>query len=97
MITYEWDCETVDRDSQDVLEHNYGDSLADVQQYVDNDDPQNKYDIVLVRQDDNSRYIDSSYAYMREDGTLPEYFTAAGGRQTAKVPARFHKEARKAA
>jgi hypothetical protein len=97
MISYEWDCETVDRDSQDILDHNYGDSLGEVRQYVDNDDAQNKYDIVLVRRDENSRYIDSSYAYMREDGTLPEYFTDADGRQTAKVPARFHKEVRKAA
>jgi hypothetical protein len=86
MITYEWDCETVDRESQDILDHNYGDSLDEVRQYVDNDDTQHRYDIVLVRSDVNHRYIDCAYAYMREDGTLPEYFTDAGSTPAAVKP-----------
>lgn len=89
-IEYEWDCEKVDRESGDVIDHYYGGSLAEVIKGIRHD-PQYKYDIVLVRNDVNESCTDCSYAYLKEDGTLPEHFTE-GDCVVAKVPKRFHAE-----
>lgn len=95
MIRYEWDCEQVDRESEDVIDHEFGDTLEEVRGHAlraERCNPGFRYDIVLCRYDENDRYTDISWAYMREDGTLPDHFADAGGREVAKVPKRFHKE-----
>lgn len=96
MITYEWDCEIVEVETGDIVDHNFGDSLDEVRDYIGTES-QYRYDIVLVRRDENDRTTDISWAYMKQDGTLPDHFTDAGDREVAKVPKKFHKEASKAA
>lgn len=94
-VCYEWDCEIVadiesdDFEDNEVIEHIHGDSYKWVREWSANNPcgSGRRYDIVLVRDDDNGR----SWAYI-EDGKLPEYFTDAFDRVTAKVPKRFVQE-----
>lgn len=98
MISYEWDCEQVDKETGDIVDHFFGESLEQVQGFaVAYADAQHRYDIVLVRRDENDRCTETSWAYMKEDGTLPDHFTNANDHEVAKVPKKFHKEASKAA
>ena len=95
-VYYEWDCETVaavdtdDAAENDVLDHAHGATLAEVLRWSRQNppDPGTRHDIVLVRDDDDGR----SWAYMEDDGSLPEFFEDAYCRRVAKVPKRFHAE-----
>lgn len=97
-VIYEWDCELVaDGDSEeyeneDVIDHAHGDSFRDVLATAESrrarPEPGTKSAVVLVRDDDAGR----SWAYLDDDGKLPEAFVDAYGREVAKVPQRFHKE-----
>lgn len=85
---YEWDIETVDAKTGDILDHNHRDRLAKFAQK-----PKTNEALVLVRTDndpDASEY--RLWAYVT-DGKLPVFFADASERATAvKVPAKFHHE-----
>jgi hypothetical protein len=95
-VVYEWDVETVtaveseDHEEGEVMEHNhcrsYAEAVADSLKYPP---PEGcRYDIVLVRDDDDGR----SWAYMMNDGNLPEFFYDAVQFPVARVPQKFVKE-----
>jgi arginine repressor len=90
MVEYEWDCEKVDREEGDIVDHFFGESLEEVLGWVEADDDQHEYRIVLERVCGMNR----SWAYVIDDGTLPEYFADSAGNDTTKVPQRFHREAK---
>ena len=95
MVVYEWDCETVasiDTDEfaeGDVIEHAHAPTLRETLKWARDVplEPGTRYEIVLVRDDDEGR----SWAYL-EDGALPEYFLDAYNHRVAKVPKRFQAE-----
>lgn len=94
-ILYEWDVEEVtseESDSHDkgeVVEHWFQDSFADcVKQCSKPPYPGTEWVTVLVCTTDDSR----SWAYLKDDGALPEYFEDAYQHRTRKVPKCFHTE-----
>lgn len=89
-IEYEWDCETIDAETGDIVDHSHGATLAQVRQWARSNPPADgtHYAIVLVR----DYYNDRSWAYLDAQDRLPPHFTDAAGCSVAKVPARFHKE-----
>ena len=95
MIVYEWDAETVNV-HEDIDDHNHADTLSEVLRYCSNEPADGShYRIVLVRDkfDECRGLVDRSWAYLNDDGTLPEYFSDSCGEDTFKVPKRFHREA----
>jgi hypothetical protein len=102
-VYYEWDVEEVaeadmtscnqDFAKDDVMEHWHQTSYKDCLAFIANTQPElnTRYDIVLVRDDDDRR----AWAYIQDDGTLPEYFCDADGHEYKKVPKRFHEEVKK--
>ena len=98
-VSYEWDCETVTAveseqfEEGEVMEHYHDAKFKEVLKYSKGEPPAGcKFAIVLVRDDDAGR----SWAYLQDDGTLPEEFEDAFGRFEAKVPRRFHNEVSRA-
>jgi hypothetical protein len=96
-LWYEWDCELVaiyrdengDEIDNDIIEHDHRDTFKEVRALAATGAPAgHEHHIVLVRTDDNSR----SWAYLGDDGKLPEYFEDAYGKHTSKVPQRYHDE-----
>lgn len=99
-VWYEWDVEEVaDGDSDDledgeVIEHWFQESYSGcLFQMRKEPNDGTKWQAVLVCNTDDSR----SWAYLQDDGTLPEFFEDAYQQQTRKVPKRFHEEVFKAA
>jgi hypothetical protein len=92
---YEWDVETVrhyDDGENDVIDHHFCTSFAEAQAFAaTTPEPNHTHDIVLVRDDDNRR----AWAYLNEDGTMPEWFEDADGRNYKRVPPKFIQEAAK--
>ena len=89
-VQYEWDLELMSSDGMDIVEHDFSPTLkklmtnrvrADGCYYV----------LVLFRQTGNpdDGILDEQWAYLTDDGDLPECFGEAWG---YKVPVRFHKE-----
>lgn len=93
MISYEWCCEPTNKETGDIIDNCFGDTLESVFGYV-GDDPNETYPIVLVRYDDDDRSSCRSWAYLKEDGSLPDFFADAHGHEIARVPKKFHKETR---
>lgn len=90
-VDYEWDVETVEIESEDIVDHEFCKDYADAKATAATaPGPGHRHDIVLVRDDDNGR----SWAYM-EDGKLPSHFSDAYGNAVAKVPKRFTNEVAK--
>ena len=99
-VFYEWDCETVmainseQYEEGDVLEHYHSESYDDVfNRSKDTPADGATYRIVLVCDDDECR----SWAYLNDDGTLPEHLRDAYDKVIRKVPKRFHEEVRNCA
>jgi hypothetical protein len=90
-IHYEWCCEQVERATEDIVDNYYADSLEQALGWVDDDDDEHEYHVVLVRYHGDRH----SWAYLTCDGTLPEFFADACGNDTARVPQRFHRETAK--
>lgn len=96
MINYEWDIETVDIESDDILDHDHRNKLSEYGMeellHALNQDvePGNTYTrLVLVRTlDDGGR----SWAYVEEDHKLPKQFLDAYDNPVCDVPKRFIKE-----
>ncbi len=87
-IHCEWDYETIDAESGDILNHNHADKLTDFT-HEDKTDS-----LVLIRDSGNEAQglQDRLWAYV-VGHKLPEFFTDSLGNPTSyKVPARFHKE-----
>lgn len=99
-ICYEWDIETVDAESDDILDHDHRDKLNDFSMEqllhaINQDlDPGNTYTrLVLVRDSFHGDDLTSrSWAYVTDDGEMPENFLDAYDRATAAVPKRFIEE-----
>lgn len=89
-IRYDWDIETIDTESEDILDHDHSDTLAPL---LGREPLGPDKRLVLVR--DRGNDLDGlqcrSWAYV-ENGKLPAYFTNASGNDIAKVPAKFHNE-----
>jgi hypothetical protein len=97
---YEWDVEevtTLENDNHskgDIQEHYFQTSAADCVDHC-KQQPSNgcHWEICIVLDTHDSR----SWAYVDMDAmTLPEWFEDAAGRNTRKVPKRFHDELSKA-
>ena len=85
-VTYEWDIETVDPDTDDILDHRHADKLSELPK------PGTNERLVLVRDDDAGR----SWAYVK-NGILPNFFSIpeADGNEyetAVAVPVRFEQE-----
>jgi hypothetical protein len=100
MIVYEWDVEIVDRESRDIIDHHFVGSLKEglgvVERYKGSEDDRD-YEIVLARDEEIGEGVDRLWAYLLPDGTLPEFFSDAGGSPRKKVPKKFHDECKKVA
>lgn len=87
-VWYEWDLETVDRESGDILDHHFADRLQELPAR------ESDQDLVLVRNVGNEHdgVTDKMWAYV-VNGELPEAFsmsTEHGMAETnIKVPKRF--------
>lgn len=104
-VYYEWDVEEVaDKDltscgqdfaKDDVMEHWHQTSFKDCLDFIAKNAPAEgvRYDIVLVRDDDDRR----AWAYSADEDSfvLPEFFCDANGDEYKKVPKRFHDEVKK--
>jgi len=91
---YEWGVELVIDDEHDSLDDTlYFDSFAEAKQEAEKPREGYRNEIVLIRdQVSEGRGVeDMQWAYLEEDGTLPEEFD--GG---SRVPKKFHQEAAKA-
>lgn len=99
-VHYEWVVELVEEVDpalaglnleEDIVDVDHADTYAEALRLAA--DPENgfRYEIGLVRDDDNGR----SWAYV-ENGVLPENFYDAYDRPVAKVPQRFFREVAKA-
>jgi hypothetical protein len=88
-VEYEWDCETVDTDSGDILEHCHMNRFSELVAHTKQFPPATgtRYDLCLVRDDDDGR----SWAYLTGE-QLPDYLSDAYDQKVAKVPVRFIRE-----
>ena len=101
-VYYEWDVEEVanadmtscgqDFAKDDVMEHWHQISYKDCLEFIAENPPEQnvRYDIVLVRDDDDRR----AWAYM-SDGKLDDWCCDADGIEYRKVPKRYHDEVKK--
>ena len=99
-IRYEWDIETVCASSEDILDHDHRDRLSDfgmerlihaINQDAEPDDTLTR--LVLVRDRfHNDDLACRSWAYVTDDGKMPEQFLDAYDRPVADVPKRFVEE-----
>jgi hypothetical protein len=90
-VRYEWDVELVNKDSDDIIDHNHFDKYADAVKAAALPTEERDFNrIVLVRDDDDGR----SWAYVK-NGKLPKEFRDAYCMRLAEVPKRFHAEVAK--
>lgn len=99
-VRYEWDIETVDVESEDILDHDHRDKLSEfgaeeLLHAINQDlEPGNNFTrLVLVRDhfDKTGDLICRSWAYV-DDQELPTEFRDAYDRPVVAVPKRFHQE-----
>lgn len=92
---YEWDVESVDKRTGDVLDHNHTETCVEALQFIQDfpDDENERRELVLVRDvfDASDAVVDRTWAYVA-DGALPAYFADACGEDATQVPKRFHAE-----
>jgi hypothetical protein len=94
MATYEWDIETYNDD--EIIDHDHRDKLSefpaeDLLQAINQDQVSLNGEftrLVLVRTNENGR----AWAYITDDGKLPDQMLDAYDRPVCKVPKRFHEE-----
>jgi len=99
-IRYEWDIEKVCAESEDILDHDHRDRLSgfgieELLHAINQDaGPGNHFTrLVLVRDRmDDGGVACRSWAYVTDDGEMPERFLDACDRPVAKVPKRFMEE-----
>jgi hypothetical protein len=99
-IRYEWDIETVCAESEDILDHDHRDKLSDygmeelIHAINQDAEPGNNFTrLVLVRDRlDDGGVACRSWAYVTDDGKMPEQFLDAYDKPVAAVPKRFVEE-----
>ena len=99
-IRYEWDIETVCAESEDILDHDHRDRLSEfgmeeLLHAINQDaEPGNNFTrLVLVRDRlDDGGVACRSWAYVTDDGKMPEQFLDAYDKPVAAVPKRFVEE-----
>lgn len=100
-IRYEWDIETVCAASEDILDHDHRDRLSEygmdqlIRAINQEREPENNFTrLVLVRDcfDLDDQMTCRSWAYVTDDGKLPERFLDAYDRPIAAIPKRFIEE-----
>lgn len=89
-VIYEWCVEVVDG-YDDIVDNYFADSLTQAMEWAADGDGEYKHQICLVRTEDTFM-ADRAWAYLTDDGRLPEFFSDAFGHDTTKVPQRFHRE-----
>lgn len=95
-VSYEWDCERIDIEENDVIEHDFGDPVYVLRNARETPNPGERFDVVLVRNVhtyiDNvcDDLVDRQWATV-ENGRLPSHFSDG-----VEVPERFHKQLAKA-
>lgn len=101
---YEWDIEETDgfeSEDADILDHTFAPELSQFHharlsaalKRADN------FRLVLCinKGNDTDGLQDRAWAYVEEDGTLPEFFADAwGGTTSYRVPTKFHRELERA-
>ena len=101
----EWDVEEVaagngaDVAEGDIVQHWFQTSFAGCLEHVATQKLESgfKWEIVLVRNTDSIFAEEPrTWAYLNDDGTLPEFFQGSGGDDQTKVPKRFHEEVARA-
>lgn len=97
-VHYEWDVETVEVEHGNpdvqVVDHYHCETFKEALIQSLKGEPLQglRYDIVLVRDDDDDR----SWAYFDvKTGTIPEYSCDAYNQNAFKIPKRFHAEVKK--
>jgi hypothetical protein len=91
---YEWGVELViDDESEDIDDTFYFDAFAEAKQEAEKPREGYRNVVVLIREQGSESLgvTDRQWAYLEEDGTLPEEFD--GG---SRIPKRFHQEVAKA-
>lgn len=101
-IRYEWDIETVCADSSDILDHDHRDRLSDfgmerLIQAINQDAGPDKTFTRLVLVRDRFSRVDGdlacrSWAYVTDDGKMPDQFLDAYDKAVVAVPKRFIEE-----
>lgn len=96
MVDYEWDVEIQASEPTDILEegevidHHFCGSLAEARTVAGRPpEPGTRHAIVLVRDDNDGR----SWAYLKDDGTLPDFFIDGNMRAAYRVPQKFQRAA----
>lgn len=86
-VRYEWVIETVDLDSEDIIDVDHADTYAEALLAAGRkagDDDSTEVQVGLVRDDDGDR----AWAYVK-DGILPIDFSDAYGNPVGRVPLRY--------
>jgi hypothetical protein len=100
-IHYEWDIETVCAKTDDIIDHNHRDRLNEfgMEELIEAINGMKLVGVatytrlVLVRDKrDQCDNLDRSWAYVTDDGEMPEQFMDAFDKPVAKVPKRFIEE-----
>lgn len=95
-VRYEWDVElyaTADSaafDQYDVIDHNHCANVREIPYALSRPLGEGEgHRVVLVRDDDDGR----AWAFLGDDGTLPQFADDAYDVPQGKVPSRFHAQA----
>lgn len=96
-VTYEWDIETWDPATEEILDHYHADKLEDLLPHFVRQDPTMR--LVLIREtgDQVDGITSRLWAYVGDNWSLPRTFEEAGEVETeVAVPQRFHRMIAKA-
>ena len=97
-VDYEWCVETVLRNG-DIEDLDFADSLAEAKSWVceNADDCEHDYRIVLLRTvgNDLEGETDRLYAYLEDNGLMPEFFSDFGYSTKVRVPQKYQREAQR--
>lgn len=86
-VLYEWDYETTDSESGDIIEHHHAEKLV----HFRNSHKDDNLVLVCDIYDEIDGLQDRFWAYV-VNGKLPTHFSDSLGNLTRKVPVRFHTE-----
>lgn len=98
MITCEWDIETIDPETEDILDHNFNEDLGALLSDFVTHDPTMRLCLVRHVGNDLDGETDRLWAYMDDNWNLPKCFEQAENMETQmEVPKKFHRMIAKAA